>query len=86
MVIDAGQFAQNERVKPVGRAARDTKPITRGRDLVRMQGQHPQPRVQQPLDQQAIRPLDRDQLDSQPHQLPTQPPQPPLVMGERSRQ
>jgi hypothetical protein len=29
-----------------------------------MQGQHPQPRVQQPLDQQAIWPLDRDQLNT----------------------
>ena len=31
-----------------------------------MQGQHPQPRVQQPLDQQPVRPLDRHELDLQP--------------------
>ena len=86
VVVGARQLAQNERVKPVGLAAGDTKPIARGRDLVGMQGQHPQPRVQQPLDQQAIRPLDRDQLNPQPHQLPAQRPQPLLVMGERGRQ
>jgi hypothetical protein len=51
-----------------------------------MHRHHPQPSVQQSLDQQAIRPLDRDQLDAQAHQLTAQRPQPLLVVRERRRQ
>ena len=50
MTVRAGKLAQHERVEPVGLAARGPKPRTRGRDLIRMHRQHPQPRVQQPLD------------------------------------
>ena len=51
-----------------------------------MQRQHTQPRVEQPLDQQPVRPLDRDQPDLQPHQHTTQPAQALLVMRERRGQ
>ena len=85
-MIGARQLAQHERVEPVRLAARDPKPRAGRGDLVGMQREHPQPRVQQPLDQQPVRPLDRDQRNLQPHQLPAQPPQPLLVVRERGRE
>jgi hypothetical protein len=85
-MIGPRQFAQHERVKVVGLPARDAKPIPGRRDLVGMQRQHPQPGVQQPLDQQPVRPLHRDQRHLQAHQLPAQRPQPRLVMRERRRE
>jgi hypothetical protein len=51
-----------------------------------MQGQHPQPGVQQPLHQQPVRSLDRDQRHPQAQQLPAQRPQPLLVVRERRGQ
>ena len=69
MMIGTRQLAQHERVKPIRLPARSAKPRTRRGDLVGMQRQHPQPRVQQPLDQQPVGPLDRDQPHPQPHQL-----------------
>jgi hypothetical protein len=51
-----------------------------------VQRQHPQARVQEPLDHQPVRPLDGDQLHPQPHQRSAQRPQPPPVMRERSRE
>lgn len=86
VMIGAGQLAQHERVEPIGLPARHAKPIPSRRDLIGMQRQHPQTRVQQPLDQQPIRPLDRDQLHPQPDQLPAQRPHPLLVMRERRRE
>jgi hypothetical protein len=83
VMVGARQLAQHERVKPIGLPARDPEPITRRRDLVRMQRQHPQPRIQQPLDQQPVPPLDRDQTDVQPHERPAQPDESLLVMHER---
>jgi hypothetical protein len=83
MVVGARQLAQHERVKPIRLPARDAKPIARRRDLVGVQRQHMQPRIEQPLDQHAVRPLDRDQLHLQAHQPPAQRPQPLLVMRER---
>ncbi len=85
-MIGPRQLAQHERVKPIGLAARHPKPIAGGRDLIGMQRQHPQPRVQEPLDQQPVRPLDRHQPHLQAHQLPAQRPQPLLVMLERGGQ
>ena len=86
MMIGPRQLAQNERVKPIGLAARHAEPVTGRRHLVGVQRQHPQARVQEPLDHQPVRPLHRDQLHPQPHQRPAQRPQPPLVMRERSRE
>jgi hypothetical protein len=85
VVIGARQLAQHERVKPIGLPARDPEPIAGGRDLVGMQRQDPQPRVQQPLDQQPVRPLDRDQLHFQAHQRSAQGPHTLLVVRERRR-
>jgi hypothetical protein len=51
-----------------------------------MQRQHPQPRIQQPLDQQPVRALDRDQLHLEPHEHATQRPQSLLVVRERGGQ
>ena len=86
MMIGPRELAQHERVKPIGLAARHAKPVTGRRHLIGVQRQHPQPRVQQPLDHQPVRPLHRDQLHPQPHQLPAQRPQPLLVMRERCGQ
>jgi hypothetical protein len=74
MVVGTRQLAEHERVEPVGLAARGPEPRPGRRDLLRMHRQHPQPRVQQPLDQQPVRPLDRDQLHLQPHERPAQRP------------
>ena len=86
MVIGAGELAQHERVEPVRLAARDAEPRAGRGDLVGMQGEHPQPGVQQPLDQHPVRALDRHQLHVQPHQLAAQRPQPRLVMRKRRGQ
>ena len=86
MAVGARELAQHERVEPVGLAARGPEPVAGRRDLVGMHRQHPQPRVQQPLDQQPVGPLDRDQLNLQPQQRPAQRPQPLLVVRERGGQ
>ena len=85
-MIDARQLAQNERVKPIGLPARNTEPIPSGRDPVWTQRQDPQTRVQQPLDQQPVAPLDRDQPHLVAHERAAQRPQPRLVMHERGGQ
>ena len=80
------QLAEHERVESIGLPARSTEPITRRRDLVGMQRQDPQPRVQQPLDQQPVGPLNRNQPHPVTHKGATQAPHPGLVMHERRRQ
>ena len=60
-MIGPRELAKHERIEPIGLPARDPETVTRCRDLVRVQRQHPQPRIQQPLNQQPIRSLDRDQ-------------------------
>jgi hypothetical protein len=72
MAVCARELAQHERVEPVGLTARSPEPRPRGRDLLGTHRQHPQPRIQQSLDQQPIRPLDRDQRHLQPHKRPAQ--------------
>lgn len=85
-MIGARQFTEHERVEPIRLAAAGPEPRPRGGDLVGMQRQHPQPDVKQPLDQQPIRPLDRDQRDLEPHQRATQQPEPVLVVREAARE
>ncbi len=51
-----------------------------------MQRQDPQSGVQQPLDQQPVGPLDRDQRHLVAHECATQRPQPGLVVRERGSQ
>ncbi len=81
MVISTRQLAQHERVKTIRLAARDTKPRTCRRELISVQRQNPQPRVQQPLDQLPVRTLDRDQRHLEPQKLAAQRPQPRLVVA-----
>ena len=80
VMVGARELAEHERVEPIGLPARDPEPVARGRDLVRMYRQHPQTRIQQPLDKQPVRPLDRDQHHLQPHQHAAQRAQALLVM------
>ena len=86
VMIGARQLAQHKRVKPIRLPARDPEPVTRRRDLVRMQRQHPQAGIKQPLHQQPIRPLDRDQHHLHPHEHAAQPGQALLVMRIPRRQ
>ena len=76
VMIGPRQLAQHERIEPIRLPARGPEPITRRRDLVGMQRQHPQPRVQQPLDQKPIGPLNRDQPHPVTHQGAAQAPHP----------
>jgi hypothetical protein len=85
-MVGARQLAQHEGVKAIGLAARDAKLRPRGRDLVGVQRQQSQPRVQQPLDQQPVGPLDRDQPNLEAHQRAAQRPQPRLVVREAARE
>jgi hypothetical protein len=86
MMIGARELAQHEAVEPVGLAARDPKPRTGRSDLVGMQGQHSEPRIQEPLDQQPVGTLDRDQRHLVAHERPAQRPQPDFVVRERGGQ
>ena len=86
VVIGPRQLAQHERVEPIGLPARGPEPITRRRDLVGMQRKDPQPRVQQPLDQRPVGPLDRDQRHLVTHEGAAQAPHPGLVVRERRGQ
>jgi hypothetical protein len=86
VMIGPRQLAQHERVEPIGLPARRAEPIPRRGDLVGMQRQNPQPRVQQPLDQQPIRPLNRDQPHLVTHQRAAQAAHPDLVVRERRGQ
>jgi hypothetical protein len=86
MVIGARQLAQHKRVEAIGLAARRPEPRTCRGDLVGMQRQQPQAGVQQALDQQPVRPLDRDQRHFHAHERAAQRPQPLLIVRERGRQ
>lgn len=86
VMIGPRELAQHERVKAIGLAARDLKTRPRRLDLVRMQREHAQPRVEQPLDQHAIRTLDRDPRHFQTHQRRAQPPEPRLAVLKARRQ
>ena len=85
-MVSARQLTQHEGVKAIGLAARDAKPWPRGRDLVGVQRQQSQPRVQQPLDQQPVGALDRDQPNLEAHKRAAQRPQPRLVVREAARE
>ena len=81
-----GVFEQpsSSQSRRTGLAARRSKARACRRDLIGMDRHHPQPCVQQPLDQQPVRSLDRDQLDVQLHERVAQRSQPALVMRERA--
>jgi hypothetical protein len=86
MVIGSRELAQHEAVEPVGLATRGSEAGAGCRDLVGVDRQHPQPRIEEPLDQHPVRALDRDQLDLQAHERAAQRPQPRFVMRERGGQ
>ena len=67
VTVGARTHAEHERVEAVGLAARGPKTRSDGVHLVGMDRHHPQPGVEQPLDHEPVRALDRGQLHSQPH-------------------
>ena len=86
VIVSPGELAEHERVEAIGLASRDTEPVPGSCDLVRMQRQHLHAGVEEPLDQHAVWPLDRDQVNLHLHQRPAQRQQPGLVVGKRRRQ
>jgi hypothetical protein len=72
VMVGPRELAEHERVEPIGLPARDPEAVPGGRDLVRVQRQHPQTGIEQPLDQETVGPLDRDQPDIEPHERATQ--------------
>ena len=83
VAVGPRELAEHERVEPIRFAAGGAKPRAGGGDLVGMDRHHPQPGVQQPLDQDSVRPLDRDQRHLQTHKRVAQRDQPALVVRER---
>jgi len=69
MAIGAGELGQHEAVKAIALAARHAVPRAHRLDLVGVHRDHRQPGVQQPLDQQPVRTLKRDQRDPEPQHL-----------------
>jgi hypothetical protein len=83
VTVGPRQLAQHKAIKPIGLPARSAEPVPRRLDLVGMQRQHLHPRVQQPLDQHAVRALDRDDLHLKAHQRIAQRGDPALVVRKR---
>ncbi len=86
MSVSARQLTQHEAIKPIRLAARGAKPIPRRLDLIGMQRQHPHPSLQQPIDQQPVRALNRDQVDLKARQRRAQAADPVLAVRERRGQ
>jgi hypothetical protein len=80
VAVGPRELGQHEAVKAVALTARGAEARAHRGDLVRVHGDHRQARVEQPLDQQPIRPLHRDQFHAIVHQPPAQRADPPLVM------
>ena len=80
VAVGPRELGQHEAVKAVALATRRGEPGSHRGDLVGVDRDHPQVRVQQPLDQQPVRALDRDQLDPQVQQAAAQRGDPTLVM------
>jgi hypothetical protein len=86
MMIGSGELAEDERVEAIRLATGRAKAWPSRGDLVGMQREHPQPGIEQALDENAVGTLDRDALHVQAHQSAAQCPQPSLVMRERRGQ
>jgi hypothetical protein len=80
VTVGPGELREHEAVKAVALAARGGEPRAHRRDLVGMDRDDPNARVEQPLDQQPVRSLDRDQLHPDVNQPPAQRADPALVM------
>jgi hypothetical protein len=63
MAIGPGELCQHEAVKPIALAARDGVTRTSGPHLVRMNSNDYETGIEEPLNQQAVRALDRDQAN-----------------------
>jgi hypothetical protein len=86
MMVAAGKLAEHERGKAIELPGAGTKARPGGRNLVGIDRHHPQPAIQQPLDQPAIPTLNRDKHDLHAHQRAAQRWQAALVMRERRAQ
>jgi hypothetical protein len=80
VAVGPSELGQHEAVKPVALATGHGVARTHRDHLIGMHRDHRQSAVQQPLDQQPIRALQRDQLHPQPHQPHAQRAQPRLVV------
>ena len=80
MAVGAGELGQHEAVKAVALAAGDGIAGPHRLDLVGMHRDDSQARIQQPLDQQPIGPLERHQRHPQAQQPHAQRPDPRLVV------
>ena len=81
MTVRARELGQHEAVKAVALAASDAVARPARLDLVRVHRDHGQPRIQQPVDQQPVGSLQRNQHDPQTHQARAQRPDPLLVVA-----
>ena len=79
--VGARELAEHPGVEVIGLAL-GAKAGAGGLDLIGMQRQHAQAGVQQPLDQQSVRALDRDALDATADQQLTQGADALLVVGQ----
>jgi len=80
VAVGASELGEHERVEAVALAARGAVPRAHRCDLVRMHRDHPQTRIEQPLDQQPIGALHRDELRPELQRSPAQRSDPGLVM------
>jgi hypothetical protein len=61
--VGASELTEHEAIEPVRLPARSAEPVTRGLDLIRVHSQHPQPFLEEPLDQHTITSFDRDDIN-----------------------
>jgi hypothetical protein len=80
VAVGARELGEHERIEAVALAARRAEARSHRGELVGMHRDHPQAGVQQPLDQQPVRTLDRDQRHVERDQPRAQRRDPALVM------
>ena len=81
MAVGARELGEHERVEAVALAARRAEARAHRGDLVGMHGDHLQPGVQQPVDQQPVRALNGDQPHPELDQARAQRLDPALIMA-----
>jgi len=86
VMVGARELAEHERVEAIGLPAAGPEARARRCDLVGMDRHHAQPGIEQPLDQQAVGTLDRDEHHTRPYERVAQRTQAALVMSECRRQ
>ncbi|HYU62090.1 MAG TPA: hypothetical protein VEK39_15150 [Solirubrobacterales bacterium] len=80
--VGAGELGEHVGVEAVRLAAAGAVAVAGGRQLVRVHGHDRDPRLEQPIDDQAVRPLDRDSRHLQLEQAADQRPQPGLAVAD----